>query len=291
MALSMFKDLLDLTKPRLSSMVVITTGFGAILAPGWTQLSLIHLFTLIAGTTLIVGAANVFNCIIERDTDLLMERTHNRPLPQKRLTVSQAMIFGLGLLFTAIALLALFSNALALNLALAAFLSYVFVYTPLKRFSSAALFVGAIPGAIPPMIGFAGVAGHLDLAAWILFWILFFWQLPHFIAISIFRFDDYANAGLKTVPGQFGKESAQSQMLLYTGGLVAVSFAPYFAGLAGLIYLTCALLIGIGFATICVAGFFDVQKINWSRVVFLGSLAYLPIVLGIWALDRWISTI
>ncbi len=272
-------------------MVVITTGFGALLAPGWTQVPTIQLIALVLASTLIVAAANVFNCIIEKDTDILMERTRNRPLPQKRLKVSEAMIFGLGLLILSIFIFAKFTNTLALNLALTGFLSYVFLYTPLKRFSSAALYVGAIPGAIPPMIGFAGVAGRLDLAAWILFWILFFWQLPHFIAISLFRFEDYKNAGLKTLPGQFGKDSAQSQMLLYTGGLVAVSFAPYFAGLAGVIYLTSALLVGIGFATICVAGFFDAQKINWSRVVFLGSLAYLPIVLGIWALDRWISTI
>lgn len=290
MAISMVKDLLDLTKPRLSSMVVITTGFGALLAPGWTSLPPLHLILMIVGTTLIVGAANVFNCIIEKDTDLLMERTHMRPLPQKRLRVSQAMAFGLILLFSALYLMWTFSNPLAFKLAVLAFLSYVFVYTPLKRISSAALFVGAIPGAIPPMIGFAAVAGQLELAAWILFWILFFWQLPHFIAISIFRFDDYQSAGLKTVPGEFGKDSAQSQMLVYTGGLVAVSFAPYFAGLAGLLYLAAALIVGIGFATVCVAGFFDTQKINWSRVVFLGSLAYLPIVLGIWALDRLIAT-
>lgn len=272
-------------------MVVITTGFGAMLAPGWTMINPLHLIMLILGTTLIVGAANVFNCVIEKDTDLLMERTKNRPLPQKRLTTTQAMLFGLALLLSAILILWKFSNPLALKLAVVAFLSYVFVYTPLKRLSSAALFVGAIPGAIPPMIGFAGVASSLDLAAWILFWILFFWQLPHFIAISIFRFDDYANAGLKTVPGEFGKSSAQSQMLVYTGGLVAVSFAPYFAGLAGLLYLAAALIVGICFATVCVAGFFEAQKINWSRVVFLGSLAYLPIVLGIWALDRLIATI
>jgi protoheme IX farnesyltransferase len=291
MTLAMLKDLLDLTKPRLSSMVVITTGFGALLAPGWTAVPYIQLIALILGSTLIVAAANTFNCIIEKDTDLLMERTHNRPLPQKRLKVSEATIFGLGLLILAIIILAKFTNNLALSLALIGFGSYVFLYTPLKRFSSTALYVGAIPGAIPPMIGFAGVAGRLDVAAWILFWILFFWQLPHFIAISLFRFDDYKNAGLKTLPGQFGRDSAQGQMLLYTGGLVIASFAPYFAGLAGVVYLACALLVGIGFATVCVAGFFDEQKINWSRVVFLGSLAYLPIVLGIWALDRWMTTI
>src|SRR5690606_7787882 len=136
MAISMIKDLLDLTKPRLSSMVVITTGFGALLAPGWTSLPPLHLLLMTVGTTLIVGAANVFNCIIEKNTDLLMERTRMRPLPQKRLLVSQAMAFGLLLLFSALYLLWTFSNPLAFKLAVLGFLSYVFVYTPLKRISS-----------------------------------------------------------------------------------------------------------------------------------------------------------
>jgi len=288
---SRISDYFDLTKMRLSSLVVVTTGFGIALAPGWTDASFLKLFMIILGTSFIVASANVFNCVLEKDTDALMERTKDRPLPQKRLHWSEATIFGVALFVAAVVILHLFSNPLSLSLALLAFFSYVLVYTPLKKISSAAVFVGAIPGAIPPMIGYAAISGNLSLAAWILFWILFFWQLPHFIAISLFRFEDYSNAGLKTLPGSMGKASAQNQMVIYTAGLVAVSFTPYFAGLAGTIYLATAILAGILFATLCVAGLFETHKLDWSRVVFFGSLAYLPIVLGIWAIDRWIATL
>jgi heme o synthase len=156
----------------------------------------------------------------------------------------------------------------------------------LKRRSMLALFAGAVPGAIPPMMGWTAVTGNADAGAWILFGILFFWQLPHFIGLSLFLQEDYDRAGLKTLPGTLGRVGAQRHMLVYTAFLLVMTFVPFFSGHAGVLYLGTAALLGSAFSALCLAGLLGSKELNWGRIVFLGSLAYLPMVLGMWVVDH-----
>lgn len=276
-------------------MVVITAGAGLVLAESVSYgtahagLGLWRTIATLAGTSAIVGAANALNCLLEKDVDAYMERTQDRPLVTGRLSDTTALVFGLGLAALSLVTLWLAANPLTALLGLLGFLSYVAVYTPLKRRSPDAVFVGAIPGAIPPLMGWAAVANRLDMGAWILFGILFFWQLPHFIAISIYRQAEYEAAGLKTIPGTRGSHAANQHLLLWTASLVAVSLAPYVGGLAGTSYLMVTLALGILFTSLSAASVMKIRDLNWSRAVFFGSLAYLPLVLGTWVLETWFN--
>lgn len=283
---SLGKEISELCKARLSSFVVLTALCGAAVAPG--KLSLLEWIALILGTSGIVGSANAVNCYLERDVDALMTRTKKRPLVTGRFNPSRTLFYSL--LAAALSEIVLFygTNSLTGVLGFLGFLLYVAVYTPLKRHSMSALFAGAIPGAVPPMMGWAAVTGHLDLGAWILFGILFFWQLPHFIAISLHWQPDYERAGLKTVPGSMGIPNAQRQMIFYSGLLILTGLTPAMLGLAGLTYALTNVLIGLIFIGLCLAGFFRILHLNWNRLVFFGSLLYLPIVLGVWVVDQWI---
>jgi protoheme IX farnesyltransferase len=297
---SLFDDFLSLAKPRLSGMVVITAACGLLLARSTeqgVQEALAHgvsstllrdLMSLI-GTSLIVAAANTINCVLEKDTDAFMERTRNRPLVQGRIAPLTALLVGVGLAVLATALLWSAANPLTAALGLVGFFSYVAVYTPLKRHSMTALFAGAIPGAIPPMMGWTTVTNHMGLGAWVLFGILFFWQLPHFIAISIFRQSEYDSAGLKTVPGTMGVDAAGRHMLIYSALLVGVSLLPCAFDLAGQGYFLAASSIGLLFTGLSLAGILKIGDLNWSRLVFFGSLAYLPLVLGTWVVEQWLN--
>ena len=283
MSTATLNDYLSLTKPRLTRLVLLSAACGAALAPGhlnWFQW-LITLF----GTAGVVAAANTLNCYLERDVDAYMERTRDRPLVQGRLEPQAALNFGLTLAIISSVALGLATNWLTAFLGLMGFVLYVSVYTPLKRRSMTALFAGAIPGAIPPVMGWTAASNSIDAGAWILFGVLFFWQLPHFIAISLFRLNEYNAAGLKTVPGTLGEESARTHMLIYSAFLVFVSLMPVPLKLAGPLYAYTALFSGLFFAGLCVASYFKFKGLNWSRIVFWGSLAYLPLVLGIWVFD------
>lgn len=278
-------------------MVVITAGCGLLLAKS-TRLPMPFdsavaesLFSwrdvlMMLGTSGIVAAANALNCVLEKDVDALMERTQDRPLVQGRISVWGALAFSLILAVWSLWALFVGANAFTAFLGALGFLTYVGIYTPLKRRSMTALFAGAVPGAIPPMMGWTAVTGHADLGAWILFGILFFWQLPHFIAISMYRQSEYDAAGLKTVPGTLGKAAAGQQMLLFATLLVGVSLLPYPLGLAGLQYFVMALILGILFVGLCVAGILGIKDLNWPRAVFLGSIAYLPFILGAWVTEK-----
>lgn len=274
---------LSLIKPRLSALVILTTAVGYAIAPG--SLPVVSLFFVLLGTSLIVASANAFNCYLERDTDQFMERTKDRPLVTKAMTTRTALIFSWSLLFISLGLLYRFSNPLTTYLGLLGFVFYVCLYTPMKRTSSWALAVGAIPGAIPPMMGWTAITGTIDLAAWILFSILFVWQLPHFISIALFRFNDYKNAGMKTLPVVVGERWAQWHMLCYSAFLLIISFAPFFFGFTGELYLAVVSMLGISFCLLCFISFF--RQLHWARTVFIASLIYLPLVLGTWVLDHW----
>lgn len=281
--MTMFRDLMSLTKPRLSFLVILTAACGMAVAPG--EKHWLNILAALVGTSLIVGSANALNCFLERDLDGYMARTKDRPLVTGRLSSTAAITFGAGLFAAALGLLHYSTNPLTVFLGILAFALYLGVYTPLKRHSMLALFAGAVPGAIPPMMGWTAVTGKAELGAWILFAILFFWQLPHFIAISLFREREYARAGLKTLPGTLGSMPAKQQMLLYASVLMVISLLPYPLGLAGFGYFMTTLLAGLLFVSSALAGLLNVRDLNWSRIVFFGSLAYLPAVLVAWVLS------
>jgi protoheme IX farnesyltransferase len=279
--------LLELCKPRLTNMVVTTTLCGAAVAPG--ALDLRSWVSLFLGTWGVVGAANAFNCYLERDVDALMERTRDRPIVTGVVSPLMALLFSIFTAAAALGILYLGTNTLTFYLGALGFVLYVACYTPLKRISMSALFLGAVPGAIPPMMGWAAAEGRVGLGAWILFGILFFWQLPHFIAISLNRSSDYNRAGLKTLSNSLGQAAAMQHMLIYSTLLVGVSVLPYTLGLAGTPYLIVSLLLGSIFVGACVASFLNVVALNWGRVIFFGSLFYLPLVLGGWVFDQWLT--
>lgn len=277
-------DLVSLTKPRLSSLVLTTTAGGMWLAPGHIPFPR-ALVTLLA-TAGIVGAANALNCYLERDSDRFMARTRHRPLPAGRMEPQVALWFGLSLAALCVPALALGANLLTGLIGLGAFLLYAFVYTPLKARSSAAMLVGGVPGALPPLMGWVAVTGSVDAGAVVLFGILFLWQMPHFIAISLFRKDEYAAAGLKSVPLVHGDDIARGSILLYLAALVPVTVMPYSVKVAGPLYLASAAVLGLVFVVFGAWGFFRRLGKPWARQLFLLSLLYLTGLFAALMVDR-----
>ncbi len=267
------RDVVSLAKPRITLMVLLTAAGGMWLAPG--SLDALTVFVMVSTTGLVVAAANSLNCWLERDSDRLMRRTANRPLPDRRLPPSVALTMGVVLGLISIPVLTFFVNPLTGALGAIALISYVTVYTPMKRTSSVALLVGSVPGALPPLMGWTAATGKLEAPGLALFAILFLWQVPHFIAISIYRQEDYARAGLKTLPGERGEAVATMQTIFYTGLLVVVSVLLYVYRVSGMVYLASALVLGIGFFGIAVSGLRAENKHRWARKTFIASLFYL----------------
>ena len=277
-ATALWRDFVELTKPRITLMVVLTTLVGFLVAspedlPGWL---LVH--TLV-GTALLAGGASALNQFLERQIDARMVRTARRPLPAGRLTPGRAMAFGIGIGLVGAIYLAATVNLLTAVLGALTLLSYIFVYTPMKPRSSLNTIVGAVPGAIPPMMGVTAVTGTLDLLAWALFGILFFWQMPHFLAIAWLYRTDYRRGGLAmlTVDDTDGDRTAR-QMVLYAAALLPVSLLPSVLGTSGLAYLVGAVLLSGGFLAYTLA-FTFVQDTRMARRVLLFSVAYLPLIL------------
>lgn len=267
------RDILDLAKVRITSMVVFTTAMGLWLAPG--SIGVGRTALLLFGTALLVGSANALNCWYERETDGLMIRTRNRPLPAGRMDPWVALVIGiLGGVF-AIPILALAINPLTALLGAIAHLSYVLIYTPLKRISPWALEVGAIPGAIPPLMGWTAATGTLSLPGWFLFGILFFWQIPHFLAIAIYLEDDYRRGGFKVFSVERGPVTAARWLAFYTVALVAVSLLAQPLGLAGVPYTAAAALLGAGFLVFARRGITGPVEGAWARRTMLYSIAWL----------------
>src|SRR5438552_1368857 len=254
-------DLLALAKPRITALVVFTTASGLWLAPRGVPARTV-VFTLI-GTVLIVAAANVLNMYLERDSDALMTRTMNRPLPAHRMEPDAALRFGIALV------------------------SYVLLYTPMKRQTATALLVGALPGAIPPLIGWTAATERLDLPGVLLFAVMFLWQVPHFLAITLFRKEEYARAGLVVQPNEPGGErAARTNIVRYTVALVAVSLLFVPIGAAHAAYLATALVAGLGFLAYGLLGLKSDAGPRWARNLFLLSLVYLPVLFGVLMLDK-----
>lgn len=266
-------DLLSLVKPRLSSLVLCTLAGGMWLAPG--ELSVARWVATLLGTAGTVGAANALNCWIERDRDRYMARTRLRPLPSGRMESGVALAFGILLAVFSLPLLAMASNGLTAFLGCVALVSYVAAYTPLKPKSSMAMLVGAIPGALPPLMGWTAVTGRIGPGGLLLFGLLFTWQIPHFLAIALFRKEEYRNAGYMALPLVSGDDASRVWMLLWTVLLVVLSVLLVPFGVAGPLYLVVALVLGGAFLALVVRGVVRREQKAWARKTFLFSLVYL----------------
>ena len=275
----------ELTKPRLTSLVLMTSAAGFWLGmrrpEQWRTL-----VPLLLGTALVAGGANALNEWMERDLDALMHRTQRRPLPSRRLRPAAALRFGLTCSLLGVALLLVFVNPLSALLALVSWISYVLVYTPMKRRTSLCTLVGAIPGALPPMIGWAGARGALGSEAWALFTILFVWQLPHFLALAVLYRDDYARARFRLLPLLEPKGIITARQMVWYGlALLPVSLFPAFLGLAGMRYVYGALILGLLFFGLAVRAAW-MRSAQSARQLFRASLVYLPILLVLLAWNK-----
>ena len=266
-------DLLSLVKPRLSSLVLCTLAGGMWLAPG--ELSVARWVATLLGTAGTVGAANALNCWIERDRDRFMARTRMRPLPSGRMESGVALGFGILLAVFSLPLLALASNGLTGCLGFVALVSYVAAYTPLKPRSWTAVLVGGIPGALPPLMGWTAVTGSIGIGGLLLFGILFAWQMPHFLAIALFRKEEYRNAGYMALPLVSGDAATRIWMLVWTVLLVALSVLLVPFGVAGPLYLVVALALGGAFLVLVARGVLRREQKAWARKTFFFSLVYL----------------
>ncbi|MEK6783185.1 MAG: heme o synthase [Bacteroidota bacterium] len=285
LAIAKVRSFIELLKVRLSFLVAFSCAFGYGLAThgriDWTVLSMITL-----GGFLLSGASVTINQVIEKDLDRLMKRTMNRPLPTARLTVQEAMIFALICLLISIALLWFFTNPLTVILSLVSMVLYSFVYTPLKRVGPIAVFVGAIPGALPPLLGWIAATGSISHEAMIIFGIQFIWQFPHFWAIAWVADEDYKKAGFKLLPSGGGKDlNTCIQIMMYTMFLIPLGLLPALFGITG---INSAIV-----ATVCGAAFFSQtfslmktgSRKSALRIMF-GSFLYLPIVQIAYLLDK-----
>ena len=262
-----------LAKPGVTRLVLVTTLFGGLVAPGHLSVGA-WLLTLV-GTALVVAAANALNMAQEIDIDALMTRTAQRPLPQGRLAVPpvvRAALIAAVLGTAALCTVQLLSAALGLL----ALVSYVWVYTPLKRITPHALYVGAVPGAIPPLIGYASVSGgQLDARALTLFTLLAVWQVPHFLAIATFRQAEYARAGLPVFTVCRSQSEVRRLMFGWSVGLFAVSLAPIALGMGGTLYAALAVGFGLPFLLGAAYGLRAEADVRWARSLFFASMPHL----------------
>ncbi len=277
------RDFVSLTKPRLSAQVVFTTAGGMWLSgtsvPWWTWVC------ALLGTAGTVGAANALNCVIERQSDRLMGRTARRPLPAGRMEALPAVVFAAALAAFSLPVLAAGTNLLTGVLGLVALLSYVFVYTPLKARTHWAMQVGAVPGALPALMGWTAATGRIGAMGLVLFGMLYFWQLPHFIAIALFRKREYRAAGLTSLPLEKGDDVARWHAAAYLVALLIVSMLPVALGASGWLYGALALVLGGAFLGEGLRGVVRRGDAVWARRLFGASLVYLTAVFVALAID------
>jgi len=275
-ALEHLQPWVDLAKPGVTRLVLVTTLFGGLIAPG--SLPVERSAFALLGTALVVAAANALNMFYEADADALMSRTRNRPLPTRRLTPTavvwaalSAAVLGLGILS--------FINLVCVALALLALVSYVWVYTPLKRITPHALYIGAVPGAIPPLIGYASsTGGHLDERALTLFALLAVWQIPHFLAIAMFRQEEYARAGFQVFTVCRSRSAVRRLMVVWSVLLFGVSLVPVWIGMAGTAYAAIAVGFGLPFLLGAAYGLSPAADVHWARSLFFASMPHLVVL-------------
>jgi protoheme IX farnesyltransferase len=278
-------DLVALAKPRLNLLVVASAVAGYVMAGGDTH-NFWRMLWLVAGTGLVAGGASAFNQILERDADALMQRTRLRPMPDRRLQPGEATIFACALTIVGLGLLAFGANLLSAAVGLVTLATYALVYTPLKKYSSFSTVIGAIPGALPPVIGWAAAEDALSRGAWVLFGILFLWQLPHFLAIAWIYREDYARAGFPMLPviEPDGRSTAR-QAVVYSLALLPLSLGPTLVGMTGPVYFTGALALTALFVGLAVR-FGLTRGVPDARRLFFGSIIYLPCLWILMIADR-----
>ena len=279
------RDLVELVKARLTLLVLLTTAVGFYLgAEG--PINFAALLHAVFGTAAAAAGAAALNQWWEHKLDAMMQRTRSRPVPAGRMRPQAAVVLGAALSIFGVVYLALVCNALSAALAAITIIIYIFAYTPLKRVSTFNTALGAVPGALPPMIGWAAARGTLDAGAWMLFAILFFWQLPHFFAIAWMYRDDYARAGFQMISGddQSGERSA-SQSVFFCMILFVVAGLPAFLGIATVFYLLAELILGGAFVAVAMR-FLKTRTRSDARRLFITSIIYLPLLLGALVLTK-----
>ena len=283
---SKFADVLTLAKVRLNALVVLTTAGGYYMAaPG--HVDPVALAIACLGTAFVAGGAAAINQVQERDLDLLMDRTRLRPVPDGRMAPGEALTIAGGLTVAGLVMLGIGSNWLAASVALLTLLIYVLAYTPLKRRSSLSTVIGAIPGALPPLVGWAAARGTIDgVAPWALFLLMFLWQLPHFLAIAWMYREDYARAGLPMLPviDRTGALTGR-QVVLWTATLLPISQLPFLVGMTTGGYAIGGLVLGLLLLVAAVR--FAIQRTNANaRALFYGTITYLPLLWVLMAFSR-----
>jgi protoheme IX farnesyltransferase len=278
-------DYAALTKMKLSFLVVFSAAMAFIMGSAgdvnWSKFLL-----LIAGGFLVTGAANAFNQVIEKDLDKLMDRTRNRPLADGRMGVVEALIVSSLFAVSGLAILFTFMNMASGILGLIAIISYTIIYTPLKRITPFAVFVGAFPGAIPPLLGWVAATNSFSTEAWVLFSIQFIWQFPHFWAIAWVLDDDYKKAGFELLPSKGGRDKSSAfQTFIYAFSLIPVGIIPYFFELSGVVSMIVLVVAGIYF-TILAWKLYQNCSMEAARKLMFGSFIYLPVVQIIMMLDK-----
>jgi protoheme IX farnesyltransferase len=278
-------DYLALTKPRVVAMVLVTTAVGFHLGSAGSPLVLRLLYTL-AGTALAAGGTLALNQYMERDVDAQMDRTRHRPLPEGRVHPGEALVLGCVLLVAGVGVLALAVEPLAAVVTAAIAITYLFAYTPLKRVSSLCSLVGAVPGALPPVAGWAAARGTLGPEPWILFAIMFLWQIPHTLAIGRLYRDDYARAGIRVLP-VVDRDGRTTGLQAVTNclALLPVALLPTLVGLAGVAYFVIALVLGLTFLWTAIGLARGGSTADARRLLF-ASLVYLPVLLAVMAFDK-----
>lgn len=279
-------DFLALTKPTITFQCAVIAGLGVWLAPG--SIGWLGSVAAVAGSSLAVASANALNMWLERDSDGLMARTKNRPLPGGRLSAHSAVAFGVILGVASLLVLGLWTTPLATAVGAAALVTYVGIYTPLKRRTPLALLIGAFPGAAPILMGWTAVTGAADAPALVLFATMLIWQMPHFLAISLYRKAEYARAGIRVVPVVRGDQIAKAQTIAYSTALVPVSLLLLPLGAAGWIYAAVALLCGLWILGLSVRGLWAPRTARWARELFIATLVYVPALAVALVVDGWL---
>ena len=276
-ARSRTNDFVALAKPRLNLLVVASALAGYVMAGG-EMLDAIRVVCTVVGTALVAGGASAINQVLERVPDSLMRRTRMRPMPDGRLQPFEGGAFGMALVVAGLSILAAAVNFLSAIVALTTLVTYALIYTPLKRRTSFATVIGAIPGALPPVIGWVAARGVLSQGAWVLFAIVFLWQLPHFLAIAWMYREDYARAGFPMLPviEPDGRSTAR-QSVFYCAALLPVSLCPTLLGMTNVVYFVSALGLGLLFLALTLK-FARTRAAADARRLFFGSIIYLPIL-------------
>lgn len=283
---SFASEISELSKARLSLMALLTTYMGFYLGAPSGFPPIVPLISTLVGAAALAASAGALNQVMERSHDAKMDRTQDRPLVTGALSVRFAVTFGIVLFIFGTLALAFGANLLTCFLGVLTVVSYLFVYTPLKRRTTFNTVVGAIPGALPPMMGWTAATGEMSAAAWALFAILFIWQVPHFMAIAWLYRDDYQKGGFQMLPmvDPDGRRTS-GQAILYTVALIEVSIAPSFLGVTGVVYAIGALLVGLVFLRAAIK-FGKIRDRSSAKGLFVASIIYLPILLGLMMIDK-----